>query len=58
LELPVLLNLETEEPLAKFLGDFMKRQGTTSVVPQTQQNKCRALAPAPFVFNCLQFGSS
>jgi hypothetical protein len=54
----VLLNLETEEPLAKFLGDFMKRQGTTSVVPQTQQNKCRALAPAPFVFNCLQFGSS
>jgi hypothetical protein len=23
-----------------------KRQGTTSVVPQTAQNKCRALAPA------------
>jgi len=32
-------------PRKRPLRSSDKRQGTTSVVPQTQQNKCRALAP-------------
>jgi hypothetical protein len=42
------------EPLAKFHGEDMKRQGTTSVVPLVQQ-RCWALAPASFCFQLFAF---
>jgi hypothetical protein len=35
----------TSEAAEKLPRSLKKRQGTTSVVPQMQQNKCRALAP-------------
>jgi hypothetical protein len=40
IEIQLLLSL-----LQNCLQNMEKRQGTTSVVPQMQQNKCRALAP-------------
>jgi hypothetical protein len=43
----------TSEAADKLPRSLKKRQGTTSVVPQKQQNKCRALAPASFCFQSL-----